>query len=96
MNTNKLLTASLAILVLSFSSAAFSAAYIKIGDIQGESQGSKPAAQHSQKISPDEKPAALLLPAVQQAREAATRSSQPTPRKKGNVEYSWKVEEGTK
>lgn len=42
----------------------------------------------------DAQPAALLLPAVQKARDAAPGNARGS--KKGKVEYQWKVEEGSK
>lgn len=44
-------------------------------------------------------PAGLLLPAVQKPRTAAPGASAPQSgpsKKKGNVEYNWKVEKGEK
>lgn len=58
------------------SSPAFSAAYMKLGDVKGESSA-RPAAEQRIK-APDQEGRALLLPAVQSAREAARRSSAQT------------------
>jgi len=42
------------------------------------------------------KPAGLLLPAVQKAQDPAPGRAGEAKKKKGNVEYQWKVEEGEK
>ncbi|MDT8382783.1 MAG: hypothetical protein RRB22_00050 [Gammaproteobacteria bacterium] len=78
---------------LALSAPVYSAAYIKLGDIKGESKSSSQL-EPAREIKSDEtpKPAALLLPAVQKAREAGASGIG----KKGKVETQWKVEEGSK
>lgn len=101
MNTIKNLALAL-LACVALSQPAFAAGYIKMGDIKGESTRSEQQDpnQRDVKSGQTEKPTGLLLPAVQSAREAAPR---PKPSandhkgsKKGKVEASWKVEEGTK
>lgn len=80
---------------LALTAPAYSAGYLKIGDIKGESQATAQPAQARQiKRNEDAQPAAMLLPAVQKARETAQDKAKGT--KKGKVEYQWKVEEGSK
>ena len=80
---------------LALTAPAYSAGYLKIGDIKGESQETaQPAPAREIKRSEDAQPAALLLPAVQKARDAAPGKARGS--KKGKVEYQWKVEEGSK
>ena len=97
MKTQKIILTTFTTLLMSLSTAAFSAGYIKFDGVDGEAQDSRPApSAETKKIQPEQhKPAALLLPAVQKVREAATRPSSSSP-KKGKVEATWKVEEGTK
>ncbi|HSO06958.1 MAG TPA: hypothetical protein VLW45_06945 [Pelomicrobium sp.] len=97
----KLTTSLFVITGLALAAPALSAGYIKLGGVQGESTKARPAptpapAAPANKLqgSQDPKPAGLLLPAVQSAREAAPES--PAGKKKGNVEYGWKVEKGEK
>ena len=75
---------------------AFAAGYLKIGDIKGESTDdahqTTPSAPARIRGQESPRPAGLLLPAVQKAREAASRSG----KSKGKVEYTWKIEEGRK
>jgi hypothetical protein len=100
MKTNQIIAATFTTLLMSFSSAAFSAGYIKFDGVDGESKSSRsaPAAETNKIQDNQTKPAALLLPAVQKVREAASTDSGSTSgsKKKGKVEASWKVEEGTK
>lgn len=57
------------------SSPAFSAAYMKLGDVKGEAH----QATAEQRVkAPEQKPQGLLLPAVQSAREAARRPAAQT------------------
>lgn len=76
---------------LTLAAPAWSAGYLKIGDIKGEATA--PAAPAAALQAPQQvQPAGLLLPAVQKARDAAAKGGG----SKGKVEYQWKVEEGTK
>jgi len=82
---------------LLMASNAMSAGYIKFEGIDGESKRSE--SQETSKVKKAEaaKPAGLLLPAVQPAREAGRSSSAPKPTAKGgNAETTWKVEKGEK
>lgn len=96
MKTQKIIVATVTTLLMSLSSAVFSAGYIKFDGVDGESKDTRSSSTETKKIQNNQnKPAALLLPAVQKAREAAARPDSTSP-KKGKVEASWKVEEGTK
>lgn len=99
MNIIKTLTVT-TLACLALSQPALAAGYLKIGDIKGESTRSDQQKPNNQdvKSGQTDQPAGLLLPAVQQVREAAPR---PRPNdskgnKKGKVEASWKVEKGEK
>lgn len=75
---------------------AHSAGYLKLGDIKGESAKPGHAIPGNRVMSNDApKPAGMLVPAVQKARTDVPKSPDGA-KKKGNVEYSWKVEEGVK
>ncbi|MDT8388639.1 MAG: hypothetical protein RQ736_14125 [Thiogranum sp.] len=94
MTTPRLITATVTVLLMTLSSGAFSAGYIKFDGVDGESKDTRPApGAETKKIQPDQdKPAGLLLPAVQKAREASSSTSP----EKGKVENTWKIEEGTR
>lgn len=104
MHTHKILTlATLALFTLATS--AFSAGYLKIGDIKGESRAqSEEETNPDQNLSSDttQQPAVLLLPAVQKIHDTATSSDKTADEedskktRKGKVEAGWKVEEGQK
>lgn len=102
-----LLIKSLAIASLIIVTApAFSAGYIKIDGVEGESHSPAPAPAEKRVAKPEEQPTALLLPAVQKAQEPSSALLLPAVQKaqepakprptKGKVEASWKVEEGKK
>ncbi|MFO7603172.1 MAG: hypothetical protein R6X06_05070 [Gammaproteobacteria bacterium] len=75
---------------------AYSAGYIKLDGVDGESKPKNQSAPaRGIKGNETPKPATLLLPAVQKAREGKADNASKA-KKKGNVEYNWKVEEGTK
>lgn len=96
MKTKQIVAATFTTLLMTLSSTAFSAGYIKFDGVDGESKNSQatPSSETRAIQNTQNKPAALLLPAVQKAREAA-RPSTSSP-KKGKVEADWKVEEGRK
>lgn len=102
---------------LTLAAPAYSAGFVKLGDIKGESTDAGHAAPQSQAqggpvpatpAAPGQRvqgnqtpqPASLLLPAVQKPRAAlAPGASAPQSgpsKKKGNVEYNWKIEKGEK
>ncbi|WP_101758269.1 hypothetical protein [Oceanicoccus sp. KOV_DT_Chl] len=86
------LKSSLVLLTIIASQSAFSAGYLKFDGIDGESteKSGAPSQQTPSAVSSAQKPpSALLLPAVQAAREAART-------KGGNAETTWKVEKGEK
>lgn len=110
MKTTSITFAAVATFALAFTSASQAAVFAKFDGIDGEStrvsaqqiqsantRGTQGASTYgADKIQSNTSPsAALLLPAVQAAREAARRSSS-APAAKGNVEYSWKIEKGEK
>lgn len=74
---------------------ANAAVYVKYEGVDGEAKSAEQSEGAARQLKAGEEPqeAALLLPAVQSAREAATKRPA---RKKGNVETTWKVEEGEK
>jgi hypothetical protein len=93
---------------LALAAPAYSAGYLKIGDIKGESTDDRhgttidrapaspqPTAPSRVQGNDTPKPAGLLLPAVQKAQEPAPARGEKG-KKKGNVEYQWKIEEGVK
>lgn len=94
MKLNSIVTASVAILAMAFTSSAFSAAYIKFDGVEGESRHSQPLTRQQTTPAIPTAPAstdriqaeapqsaALLLPAVQAAREAARRAPAPSQQK---------------
>jgi hypothetical protein len=94
-----------ALITLCLASSAYSAGYMKIGDIKGESTKETPAPTPTQRVDDGNTTTetGLLVPAVQKVRDRPdsgsqeTGKDQPAPgKKKGNVEYGWKVEEGEK
>lgn len=77
--------------------SAHSAGYLKIGDIKGESTRTAPTAptavpDQQQVDSGNGAKTAMLLPAVQSAREAAKRTE--SEKRKSKIEASYKVEKG--
>ncbi len=63
----------------------------------GPSTQPEPSSPQSVKSGETAEPTGLLLPAVQKVRSSAGKSESDSKGKKGgNVEYEWKVEEGTK
>lgn len=81
--------------------SAHAAGYMKFDGVKGETTKAATEPAPAQRLdSPTEaQPAALLLPAVQkvQADDAGQdQGDEAARKKKGNVEYGWKVEEGTK
>ncbi len=81
-------------LFMLISTHSFSAGYLKIGDIKGESTD-RAEPEETLKAKPkQEKPASLLLPAIQNARSVEKEA--PPRTRKGKVEATWKVEEGEK
>ena len=90
MQAHKILTLITIILfTLTLTPSAFGAAYLKLGDIKGEST-----------TQAEEQPTGMLLPAIQKARATAPTGDEVAPKndrkskKKGNVDAKWKVEEG--
>lgn len=82
------------LLVVSIAAAApaYSAAYMKFDGVKGDSSQNPNPPSGNVTSSETPKPAGLLVPAVQKVREAANTEG----KKKGNVEYEWKVEAGEK
>lgn len=78
---------------LALAAPAYSAGYIKLGDIKGEATDERHATTPDSVQSKEPARPGLLLPAVQKAQE---QDQAGTGKKKGNVEYNWKVEEGQK
>ena len=74
-------------------SHSFAAAYIKFDGVDGESKSQPPSTTRKIDSAPSPQPVALLLPAVQQVREA---KAQAAATRRGNVETTWKVEKGEK
>lgn len=82
---------------LLISTQAMSAAYVKYDGVDGESKDEKPKPTTTIEKKQTAKPAALLLPAVQSARESVRPVPKPKPKTKGgNAETTWKVEKGEK
>ncbi|TQV73599.1 hypothetical protein FLL45_12050 [Aliikangiella marina] len=102
---NNILTMSVFAFVTIFMGAqASAAAYVKYDGVDGESKDSKPTSKVRQLDKASPKAAGLLLPAVQKVRSSTIKPSKrkvtrkpaksQSGKKKGNVEYVWKVEEG--
>ena len=86
-------TSVLLLISIAAAAPAYSAAYMKFDGVKGESKGSEnPNPLNNVKSNETAQPAGLLLPAVQKAREADRAQG----KKKGNVEYEWKIEAGEK
>jgi hypothetical protein len=105
---NALLVAALAFAAPAYSSYD---AFVKLKGVEGEVTNSRPAAPASDlKNNEAPKPAGMLVPAIQKAQEApkpAARKPRVAARdvngnstgngkKKGHVDYGWKVERGEK
>lgn len=102
MHAHKIL-ALVTIILFTVTASALGAAYMKLGDIKGEAN-----AQAEQQPQPSEnldsgttqQPTGLLLPAIQKNRATATTDREAAAendsknKKKGNIEYQWKVEKG--
>jgi hypothetical protein len=78
---------------LALAAPAYSAGYLKIGDIKGEATDERHTATPGSVQSNEPAKPGLLLPAIQKAQEPDRDGKA---KKKGNVEYNWKVEEGQK
>jgi hypothetical protein len=75
---------------------AHSTGYLKLDGIEGEAADTgRQTAPDRVRSNEDAGPAPLLLPAIQQVQDQPS-SGAGEARRKGNVEYNWKVEEGTK
>jgi hypothetical protein len=94
--TRYLSSALLLAVGLALAAPAHSAGYMKIGEVDGEAtDAGQQAAPDRIRSNEQSGPAPLLLPAIQQVQDQPS-SGAGEARRKGNVEYNWKVEEGTK